>query len=169
MRKSSILAACFLVGFGVSRPSRAAGSSPAAASSVSGTITVDGKTIPLTHAYVDESDPDEPIVVLSDEPLPPEAVPFIPEKLVKDGLHAVAFSVSRKDGKLTNGFGKLYCPGHELGVGFGRVEDGNVALAVGRLDSTGIEGRFTTPRPVKLSYIAYSFDLNFRAAPREGR
>lgn len=89
---------------------------------VSGTLTVDRKSIPLEHAYLDITDPDEPIVVLSDNRLPADAVPFIPEKLVKDEqIHALAFSLSRTDGKLTNTFNKLYCPGHELGVGLGRV------------------------------------------------
>ncbi|HKB70116.1 MAG TPA: hypothetical protein VKH46_04680 [Thermoanaerobaculia bacterium] len=131
---------------------------------VSGTLTVDGKAIELPHAYLDETDPDEPIVVLSDQPLPPDAIPFIPEKLVEEKqLHAVAFSFSRREGKLTNTFGKLYAPGHEIGVGLGRVEDGNVSLTVGLIDDSGIEGRIATVKPVKLSYIAYSFDLAFRA------
>lgn len=168
MRKLWILVAVALLGAGLSRRAQAAGKPADAASSVSGTLTVDGEAIALKHAYLDESDPEEPIVVLSDEPLPPGAIPFIPEKLVKDtGLHAVAFSVSRKEGKLTNTFGKLYGPGHELGVGFARVEDGNVALAIRSIDASGIEGRFTTPKPVKLSYITYAFDLSFRAAALE--
>jgi len=165
MKKPLILLAGCLAISVFSRHARAAGKPPEGASSVSGTLTVDGKTTALSHAYLDETDPDEPIVVLSDTPLPPEALPFIPEKLVKEsGLHAVAFSVSRKDGKLTNTFGKLYGPGHELGVGFARVEDGNVALTTTRIDPSGIEGRFTTPKPVKLSYITYACDLTFRAS-----
>ena len=169
MRSSPILVAAGLLGFGLPRPAPLAAEPPKIGSSVSGTVTVDGRTIPLRHAYLDETDHDEPIVVLSDKPLPPEAVPFIPEKLVKEGLYAVAFSVSRKDGKLTNTYGKLFCPGHEIGVGFGRVEDGNVTLAVKHIDSSGIEGTFRTPHPVKMSYIAYSIDLNFRAAPDKGK
>ena len=133
------------------------------ATEVSGTMAIDGKPVALTHAYRDDTDPEEPIVVLSDQPLPADAVPFIPEKLVKEKqLHALAFSVSAKDRKLTNTFGKVYCPGHEMGVGLGRVEDGNVALIVDRLDATGISGRIATVKPVKLSYIAYAFDLKFR-------
>lgn len=165
MRKLLVLAAGCIAVAAFSRHGRAAGKPPEGASSVSGSVTIDGKTTALTHAYLDETDPEEPIVVLSDTPLPPEAVPFIPEKLVKEsGLHAVAFSVSRKDGRLTNTFGKLYGPGHELGVGFARVEDGNVALATTRIDDSGIEGRFMTPKPVKLSSITYACDLKFRAA-----
>jgi hypothetical protein len=140
---------------------------PAAPSSkgeVTGTLTVDGNAIPLVHAYLDVTDPDEPIVVLSDKRLPADAVPFIPEKRVKDEqVHAVAFSLSRADGKLTNTFSKLYCPGHELGVGWGRVEEGNVTLAVTRNDSAEVDGSVATAKPIKLSSIAYSFSLTFHA------
>jgi hypothetical protein len=131
---------------------------------VSGNLVVDGRTVPLEHAYLDVTDPDEPIVVLSDKALPAEAVPFIPEKLVKgDQIHAIAFSLSRKDGKLTNTFGKVYCPGHELGVGLGRVEEGNVSLSVTRDDATEVDGSVATVKPVTLSYISYAFSLTFRA------
>lgn len=143
-----------------SRPISAASSTP----EVSGTLIVDGTTVPLEHAYLDVTDLDEPIVLLSDKALPAEAVPFIPEKLVKENqIHAVAFSLSRKDGKLTNTFGKVYCPGHELGVGLGRVEDGNVSLEVTRNDAREIDGTIATVKPVKLSYIAYAFSLRFHA------
>ncbi|HET7451649.1 MAG TPA: hypothetical protein VFL12_02825, partial [Thermoanaerobaculia bacterium] len=130
---------------------------------VSGKMTIDGKPVVLQYAYRDDTDPEEPIVVLSDQALPAEAVPFVPGKLVKDKqLHALAFSVSRKDRKLTNTFGKVYCPGHEMGVGLGRVEEGNVALTIDRLDAASIAGGISTVKPVKLSYVAYEFDLKFR-------
>jgi hypothetical protein len=170
MRKLLVLAAgCFFLAT-LSRSARAASGPPGGASTVSGTLTLDGTTTSLSHAYLDETDPEEPIVVLSDQPLPPGAIPFIPEKLVREtGLRAVAFSVSRKDGRLTNTYGKLFCPGHEIGVGFARVEDGNVALETKRIDASGIEGRFMTPKPVKLSFVAYAFDLSFRASSDKGK
>jgi hypothetical protein len=131
---------------------------------VSGNLVLDGKTVALEHAYVDESDADEPIVVLSDKPLPADAVPFLPEKLVKEkGIHAVGFSVSRKDKRLTNTFGKVYGPGHELGVGLGRMEDERVRLVIQRLDASAIEGTIKTVKPVVLSSASYSFELTFRA------
>ena len=137
---------------------------------VAGKMTIDGKPVVLRFAYRDDTDPDEPIVVLSDQALPAEAVPFVPGKLVKDKqLHALAFSVSRKDRKLTNTFGKVYCPGHEMGVGLGRVEEGSVALTIDRLDAASIAGRISTVKPVELSYVAYEFDLAFRtgSGPRK--
>ena len=131
---------------------------------VSGTLVLDGKTAVLEHAYVDETDEDEPIVVLSDKTLPADAVPFLPEKLVKEkGIHAVAFSFSRKEKRLTNTFGKVYGPGHESGVGLGRVEDERVRLVIQRLDASVIEGTVKTVKPVVLSFVTYAFDLSFRA------
>jgi hypothetical protein len=134
--------------------------------SVSGTLNLDGKAVALEYAYVDESDADEPIVVLSDKPLPADAIPFLPEKLVKEkAIHAVAFSVSRKDKTLTNTYGKVYGPGHEMGVGLGRVEDGRIRLLIKRLDASAIEGTIATIKPVALSFVTYSFDLTFQAKP----
>ena len=102
---------------------------------------------------------------MSDQPLPAKAIPFIPEKLVKElGLYAVSFSYSARDGKLTNTYGKVQCPGHEMGAGLGRVEDGAVALTAARADASGIEGTIATVKPVKLSTVSYSFDLKFRAS-----
>jgi hypothetical protein len=144
----------------LSWPARAASSGK----DVTGTLTIDGKAVPLEHAYLDVTDPDEPIVVLSDKALPANAIPFIPEKLVKENkLHAIAFSLSRKDGKLTNTFGKVYCPGHELGVGLGRVEEGNMSLEVKRNDAAEVDGTIATVKAVKLSYITYSFSVSFHA------
>ena len=156
--KKSLLSAVLLA-LGLARVLPAARSD----AEVSGKLTIDGKPVVVQFVYRDDTDPDEPIVVLSDQALPAEAVPFVPEKLVKDKqLHAIAFSVSRKDRKLTNTFGKVYCPGHEMGVGLGRVEEGNVALTIDRLDTASIAGRISTVEPVKLSYVAYEFDLKFR-------
>jgi hypothetical protein len=141
-------------------PARAASSGK----DVTGTLTVDGKAIPLEHAYLDVTDPDEPIIVLSDKALPATAIPFIPERLVKENqIHAVAFSLSRNDGKFTNTFGKVYSPGHELGVGLGRVEEGNVSLELTRNDAAEVDGTIATVKPVKLASIAYSFSLSFHA------
>ncbi len=142
----------------------------AAEKAVSGTLTVDGKKIELGYAYVDRTDPAEPIIVLSSKPLPADAIPFIPEKLIKEQkIYAVAFSVSQKDKKLTNTYGMLSNPGESPQVGLGRVEEGRVKLTITRLDDAAIEGKISTVKPVKLSYIAYSFDLSFKASPGKGK
>jgi len=141
-----------------------------AESPVSGTLIVDGKKTALAFAYVDRTDPAEPIIVLSNKPLPANAIPFIPEKLVKQkGIYAVAFSVSQKDKKLTNTYGMLSSPGDATQVGLGRVEEGRVKLSITRLDDNVIEGQIATAKPVKLSYISFSFDLSFRVSPAKGK
>ena len=135
----------------------------AAESKVSGTLTLGEEKIALKYAYVDEAQPAEPIIVLSDQPLPAKSIPFIPEKLVDEQkIHAVAFSVSAADKTWTNTFGKLYLPGHG-GVGLGRVEDGNETLVIRKIDSGAIEGTFATRSVVHVieSVPPYSFDLSF--------
>jgi hypothetical protein len=149
-------------------PSGISGRAQAAETAVSGTFTVDGKKIALAYAYLDRSDPTEPIVVLSNKPLPAAAIPFIPEKLIKDQkIYAIAFSVSQKDRKLSNTYGMLSSPGDATQVGLGRVEEGEVLLSLTRLDDKVIEGKIATAKPVTLSYISYSFDLSFKAAPEK--
>lgn len=132
---------------------------------VSGYLNVNGGKVKLVYAYVDEVQPDDLIIVLSDQPLPAEAIPFLPEKLVKEKkVHAIVFSISRKDKKLINNYDKVHYPGHEMGVGMGRVEDGKVALTIKKLDATVIEGTIATPKQVKFSDVSYSFDASFKVS-----
>lgn len=136
--------------------------SMAAEKAVTGSLTVNGKKVQLLYAYVDTVQPAEPIIVLSNKPLPQEAIPFVSAKLVKDqDLYVIAFTISSKDKKLINGYGMLNYPGSE-GVGFGRVEDGGLRLSINKLDDNVIEGKISTAKPVKLSETAYSFDLAFK-------
>jgi hypothetical protein len=60
------------------------------------------------------------------------------------GIYAVAFSVSRKDRKLTHTYGMLSSPGDATQVGLGRVEEERVRLSITRLEDDVIEGRITT-------------------------
>jgi hypothetical protein len=132
---------------------------------VTGNVVLDGKTVALKYAYVDDEGAADPVIVLSDQPLPAEAIPFIPEKLVKDKrIHAIAFTISRKDKKLTDDYGMLRGPAHETGVGYGRVADGNVKLTITRMDDAVIEGTFATTKPMALSSVSYSFNATFSVA-----
>ena len=135
----------------------------AAENKVSGTLNLGKEKIVLKYAYVDEAQADEPIVVLSDQPLPASAIPFIPEKLINENkVTAIVFSVSRKDKTLTNSFAMLYLPGHG-GVGLGRVEDGNEKLTIKQLDASVMEGNIATTKvnDIVASIPPYSFDLTF--------
>ena len=171
MKTLPILAICLsvLVALGTARGAAPAGAA-APEKNISGTMTINDEKIDLVYAYVDASDADEPIVVLSDKPLPADAIPFIPEKFIKEQkVHAIAFSVSSKDKKLTNTYGMLSNPSEWPQVGLGRVEEGKTTLTVTRLDADVIEGKIATPKPVKLPYISYSFDLSFKAEVDKSR
>ena len=138
---------------------------------VSGTLNLGKEKVVIKYAYVDETQPSEPVVVLSDQPLPATAIPFIPEKLVDEmKINAVVFSVSAKDKAMTNSFGMLYLPGHG-GVGLGRVEDGNEKLTIKQLDASVMEGNIATTKvnDIVSSIPPYSFDLNFSVELGKGR
>ncbi|HEY6098014.1 MAG TPA: hypothetical protein VIW03_01200 [Anaeromyxobacter sp.] len=166
MRQRSVLAlAALCLGGALAAPAPSL-----AQKSVSGKLEIDGKTYALEHAYVDEADGEEPIVVLSDRSIPPETMPFLSANFVKEKkVHAIAFSLSRESKALTNTFGKVWAPEHEIGVGIGRVEDGNVKLTVTLISPTAIEGRIATVKPVKLSFVSYAFDLTFKAKAGGGK
>jgi hypothetical protein len=143
----------------------------AAENKVSGTLHLGQEKIALKYAYVDETQPSEPVVVLSDQPLPAGAIPFIPEKLVNEKkINAVVFSVSSKDKALTNSFGMLYVPGHG-GVGLGRVEDGNEKLTIKQLDASVMDGNIATTKvnDIVSSIPPYSFDLTFTVELGKGK
>ena len=72
-------------------------------STASGSLTLNNKEIKLTHAYVDMVNPEEPIVVLSDKPLPPEdfSISILSETYIREKkVHAVLFSLSPMEKKL---------------------------------------------------------------------
>ena len=136
----------------------------AAENKVSGVLNLGDEKIELKNAYVDMTQPTEPIVVLSDQPLPPSAIPFIPEKLVTDkNVHAIAFSVATKGRALPHsGMLLLHIPGHGQ-VGMGNAEDGNIKLVISRLDGSRMEGTIATTKVIHVvqSVPPYSFALTF--------
>jgi len=129
------------------------------AAPVTGSITVGGEKVALVKAYVDESD-DDVIVVLASKEIPRGVVPFIGEDVARRlKIHAIAFTVSRADRKLTRSFGGVFYPGPEMG--FTGLAEGAATLEVKRFDATGIEGRIFTPNPVKSYDMTYTFDASF--------
>jgi hypothetical protein len=136
----------------------------AAENNVSGVLNLGNEKIELKNAYVDLVQPTEPIIVLSDQPLPASAIPFIPEKLVTEkNIHAIAFSVSAKDRAFPHsGMLLLHIPGHGQ-VGMGNAEDGNIKLVISRLDGSRMEGTIATTKVVHVveSVPPYSFALKF--------
>ncbi len=127
---------------------------------VSGSLTVNGQKAVLVKAYVDES-PDDVIVVLASKEIPRDVLPFIGEEVArKQKIHAVVFTISRAKRALEpRGLKGVYYPGPEMG--FVGIAEGKAKLALTRLDATGVAGRISTPTPVTLSDLTYSFDASF--------
>jgi hypothetical protein len=136
---------------------RAAGDPPPAR--VSGTLTVDGKPTPLVLAYVDES-PDDIIVLLASKEVPRDVVPFVGEDVARRlKIHAVAFTVSRADKALAQGFAGLFHPGEEMG--YAALNGQRARLELGRCDATRIEGRIFSPEPFESFDQMFAFDVSF--------
>ncbi len=67
------------------------------AADVSGTLDINKKKFKLTHGYVDMVQPEEPVIVLSDKPLPAEQIPFLnADYTLKNKVHAVVFGIVSK-------------------------------------------------------------------------
>lgn len=144
----------FLVSFGAAFVAAAA-----APASVSGSMTVNGKKVPLVKIYVDES-PDDIIVLLAAKDVPADVVPFVGEEVArKEKIYAVALTISRKDRAITAGFNGIFYPGPDMGYAGLAIE--NAKLDLKRFDATVIEGRAFTPKPVVLSDLTYDFDVSF--------
>ncbi len=130
------------------------------AADVSGTLDINEKKFKLSHGYIDMAQPEEPIIVLSDKPLPLEQVPFLnADYAVKEQVHAVVFGIIRKDKKI-----------HDMRwVYFGGDADSpvtvfpvdKVSLDLKQADDTLVEGRIRTSQPVRLTDLSYSFDASF--------
>lgn len=126
---------------------------------VSGTLTVDGKPTPLVLGYVDES-PDDIIVLLASKEVPRDVVPFVGEDVARRlKIHAVAFTVSRADKALAQGFAGLFHPGAEMG--YAALNGERMRLELGRCDATGIEGRIVSPAPFESFDQLFAFDVSF--------
>jgi len=127
---------------------------------VAGSLTINGQQTALVKAYVDES-PDDLILVLASKEIPRDVLPFIGEEVArKQKIHAVVFTISRAKRVLEpRGLKGVYYPGPEMG--FAGIAEGKSKLVLTRLDATGVAGRITTPAPVTLNDLSYSFDASF--------
>jgi hypothetical protein len=135
-------------------------------SSVSGLLTLNKDMIKLTYAYVDLDNPEEPIIVLSDKPLPPDnfSISMLSESYIRQKkVHAIVFTLSAKEKKLS-GSGSInffYFPGektHFIALG------NEVALTITRYDDTAIVGKYKTPKPMvdDFNRVTISFDASFQ-------
>jgi len=134
--------------------------------SASGTLTLNKAKIKLVHAYADMVNPEEPVIVISDKPLPADdfSISLLSEGFIRDKkVHAIVFSISRKEKKLTDSIRFLYFPGKK--THFTALGDAAV-LNIRRLDDTVIEGKITTPKPVADDFfeVSFSFDASFHVS-----
>jgi hypothetical protein len=137
----------------------------ASAADISGTLEINKKKFKLTNGYVDVSKPEEPVVVLSDKPLPSDQIPLLAaDYAVKKKVHAVVFSVVAKDKKL--GDMKFLYLGEAAANPFTVFSDDVISLQVNKIDMSLIEGKIKTLRPVKLSDLSYAFDASYKLSTK---
>lgn len=141
----------------------------AAAADVSGTLEINKKKFKLVHGYIDMVKPEEPVIVLSDKPLPAEQVPFLnADYAVKNKVHAVVFVIIAKDKKISKELALLYTGGDydSPAVGF---PDDIISLDLKRIDETIVEGKIKTIRPKTLTDLTYSFTATFKLSAKAAR
>ncbi|MFI5293824.1 MAG: hypothetical protein ACHQ0Y_02225 [Thermodesulfovibrionales bacterium] len=141
----------------------------AAAADVSGTLEINKKKFKLVHGYIDMVKPEEPVIVLSDKPLPAEQVPFLnADYAVKNKVHAVVFVIIAKDKKISKELALLYTGGDcdSPAVGF---PDDIISLDLKRIEETIVEGKIKTIRPKTLTDLTYSFTATFKLSAKAAR
>jgi hypothetical protein len=133
-------------------------------SSASGSLTLNKVTIKLTYAYADMVNPEEPIIVLSNQPLPSDdfSISVLSENYVREKkVHAIIFSLSPKEKNLSGSLNFFYFPGKKTHF----VALGNEAvLTITRFDDTAIVGKYKTPKPMvdDFNEVTFSFDASFQ-------
>jgi hypothetical protein len=131
---------------------------------VTGSLILNKNKIKLAYAYVDLDNPEEPVIVLSDKTLPAEnfSIGLLSENYIRQKkVHAVLFSLSPKEKKLSGSLNFLYFPGkksHFVALG------NKTELTLTRFDDTGITGKYLTPKPVVEDFdeVTFSFDASFQ-------
>ena len=138
----------------------------ATAADVSGTLDINKKKFNLSHGYIDMGKPEEPVIALSDKPLPPEQIPFLnADYAVKNKVHAVVFGVIKKDKKLSSDMRWVYFGG-DADIPFSVFPGDKVTLDLKQADDTLVEGKIKTSQPVKLTDLTYSFDASFKLSAK---
>ena len=126
----------------------------------SGTMTSDGLTSQIKYSYADEG-PEDIILVLTDNPLPKESIPFGLHQLSMEGkVHGLVVTISKETKGQAPGLNAQY---HEVWGGqLGTL--GNAVLKIDKLDSRVIEGHIFTPEQNTFSDYTFSFDVRFKTS-----
>ncbi|MEW5910057.1 MAG: hypothetical protein AB1659_09695 [Thermodesulfobacteriota bacterium] len=135
-----------------------------AGNSVSGSLSLNKTKIKLLHAYVDEDNPDSPIIALSDKPLPGKfSIGILEDKYIKKNkVHVLIFEISPKEKKLAaGGLGALYFPGKK--THYVAIAD-KLALVLDKCDESKMEGKISTQKPIVDDFyeITLSCEASFK-------
>jgi len=140
----------------------------AGAADVSGTLEINKKKFKLAHGYIDMVKPEEPIIVLSDKPLPEEQVPFLnADYAAKNKVHAVVFGIIAKDRKVSD-MRWVYLGG-DADIPVTVFPDDIISLDLKRADETIVEGKIKTTKPKTLTDLTYSFTATFKLSAKAAR
>ena len=137
-------------------------SSAEIAADVSGTLDINKKKLKIPYGYIDMGKPEEPVIILSDKPLPPDQIPFLQaDYATKNNVHAVVFGIVRNEKKLSSDMRWVYF-GKDADIPFSVFPGDHVSLDLKQADDTLVEGKIKTSQPVKLTDLTYSFDASFK-------
>jgi hypothetical protein len=118
--------------------------------------------------YIDIAQPEEPVIVLSDKPLPEEQIPFLSaDYAVKNKVHAVVFGIVSKDKKISD-MRWVYLGG-TADIPFTVFPEDIISLDLKRADETVVEGKIKTSRPQTLTDLTYSFTATFKLSAKAAR
>ncbi len=138
----------------------------AAGADVSGTLEINRKKFNLSQGYIDMGKPEEPVIILSDKPLPPDQVPFLQaDYATKNNVHAVVFGIVRNEKKLSGEMKWAYF-GKDADIPFSVLPPEKVSLDLKQADDTLVEGKIKTSQAIKLTDLTYSFDASFKLSAK---
>ncbi len=140
----------------------------AGAADVSGTLEINKKKFKLAHGYIDMVQPEEPVIVLSDKPLPEEQIPFLnADYVVKNKVHAVVFGIVSKDKKISD-MRWVYLGG-DGDIPVTVFPEDIISLDLKQADESVVEGKIKTVRPKTLTDLTYSFNASFKLSAKAAR
>lgn len=154
---TGILALSILLFSGIETLTYAGEETPGTAT---GTMTANGKTYQMKYSYADES-PEDIILVLTDNALPKESIPFgLNQPAMEGKVHGIVVTISRETKGQVSGLNAVYDEswGGQLGT------LGDAVLKIDKLDSQVIEGQISTPAQNTFSDYTFSFDVKFNTA-----
>lgn len=129
-----------------------------AENSVEGNLTVDGTAAPMQHIYVDQYR-DEFTVVLTDNPVAQEMIPYEVSTLSEQGkVRALEFTVSRETQNLLPRMRRAI---YFHPVWTRQIDIGNGVLTISKFDENQLVGRMKTPSENESNGHHFAYDISF--------